>query len=251
MNKLSSLLSLSFATFFLFSCEKEEIEPNINAEVVSESRGTYCNEYSYFNKVSGPVSFGSARGGVLLVGFQEGLSMEARHQILSRYSQFKSIDGEIFMDSGVITRVNLTPWSTCSDVERLMERLKREGAVSFAYPFFEPQTTDPTEAWVGSSNEFMVSIEGNGTYEQLEQLMARTNTKLVFSFSDDIHLLRADKFSTGNVLTICSIFNQQSFITVAEPNLVYHIPDGTTPVSEVPVGTSKTRGKGMFKRFKK
>ncbi|WP_205503295.1 hypothetical protein [Rufibacter psychrotolerans] len=215
---------------------------------MSDARVADCRNYSYFNKVYGTVQFGAVRGEKILVGFAEGLSAEDRHRILARFPQFHSIDGDVYMDSGLITRVALYPGSTCEEVEKLLEKLEREPAVQFAYPFFESASADPTEPWVGLSNEFMVSTEGSGTFAQLEQLMAQTKTKLVFSFTEDIHVLRADKNSTGDVLRICTIFNQQPFITVAEPNTIYHIPD--TGIEEGSNETAKTKGAGHFKAWK-
>jgi hypothetical protein len=66
----------------------------------------------------------------------------------------------------------------------------------------------------------MVSIEGTGTMQQLQELMTATNTKLVFSFDENIHVLSTDKHSTRSVLDMVTFFNQHRIIAAAEPNWI-------------------------------
>ncbi|WP_181308879.1 hypothetical protein [Rufibacter sp. XAAS-G3-1] len=250
MKKFFSLTCLAFASMFLLSCEKEEVEPNLSETTFSDKRGAACKNYSYFNKASGTVQYGKARSEMLLVGFADGMSLKARRQVIGRFPQFKAIYSEITMDSGVITVISLYPGSTCSDVEKLMAKLLKEHTVSFAYPYFGEEPTNPDVMWVGLTNEFMVSIEGSGTYAQLKQLMAKTRTKLVFSFDENIHVLSADKNSIGNVLDVLTVFNKQPYITVAEPNVVFYFTSSGIEPQATGAKTAKALGVGSFKPLK-
>ncbi|MFB9862538.1 hypothetical protein [Rufibacter immobilis] len=249
MNRFLSLASFSILALSLFSCEKEYIEPTLETTTQAEARTASCDQYFYFHKVYGKVNYGKAAGEVVLVGFQEGLSLEARQKVLSKYSQFQSIDGEVALDSGIITEVKLVPGATCFDAEKLISKLLKEKTVSFAYPVFEKKTADPEEPALGLTNEFMVSIEA-GTLKHLEKLVAITNTKILFSFSDEVHVITSDKKSTGNVLALCSIFNLQGFVQAAEPNVIYKFPP--LELEEIPVAaqSAKIFKKGNFKAVK-
>ncbi|GGK71256.1 hypothetical protein GCM10011405_19260 [Rufibacter glacialis] len=230
------------------SCEKEEVEPLLTGTTASDARAISCLNYSYFNKQSGMVDFGKARGEVVLVGFVEGLTMQEKQQLLGRFPHFQGIEGEVAMDSGVITVVRLSTGTNCSDVEKLLVKLVKEPSISFAHPFFEENPADPEAPMTGLSNEFMVSIEGSGTLQELEQFIAETNTKIVFSFSDEIHVLSADKNSAGSILDICTKFNQQAFVTSAEPNLVYSFP--ALASGGVTYETVKGKNQNAYKRNK-
>ncbi len=225
MKKLLFKISILFALPFLFSCEKEVVDPSEEAQalaLVSESREASCQDFSYFHKYDGRVSLGNAWGKLVLVGFAEGVPLQAKKWLLSLHPQVDSIEGETFLYSGVLTIVRLKPNSTCFDATKLMKRLEKHPSVLFANPTFSTPSEDPAvDAWLGVSNEFLVSIEGSGTLAQLEQLVQKTNTKIVFSLSDEIHILSADKKAAGSVLEVVSQFNEQSFITLAEPNLLF------------------------------
>ncbi len=188
---------------------------------------------------------------MVLVGFAEGMSQAAKQQLLNRYPQVHSIAGELAMDSGIITQVKLVKGSNCFDTEKLLTKLQREAVVSFAHPMFTQDEEDPNSQRFGLTNEFMVSIEGSGTPEQLQKFVEQTRTKIVFSFSDDIHVLSADKNSTGSLTDILTLFNQQDFVTVAEPNLTFTFPDAAAPAPTVNTLSSKFLKKGAFKAFMK
>ncbi|WP_169788195.1 hypothetical protein [Rufibacter tibetensis] len=192
--------------------------------------------------MSEAVKFGRARGELILVGFAEGMSLQARQQVLGRFPQFQSVEGEIAVDSGIITVVRLAPGSECSDVEKLLTRLVKESSISFANPFFESNSTDPEAPITGLSNEILVFIE-EGSLDKLEQLVAQTNTKIVASYSDEIHVLSVDKNSSGSILNITTLLNQQAFVLGAEPNLVYSFPATATSGGEINFQTTKTRRK--------
>jgi hypothetical protein len=259
MKHLFSLASFAFLSFFLLSCENDLIESaELDNATATETLVNGCIQYKYYNKGYGTtIQYGNARGEKIIVGFAEGTTLSQQQRILGRYPQFKSISGEVTLDSGVLTIVDLYPGSTCSDVDKLLGKLLKEGAVQVAYPFFESSSTDPSEPWVGLSNEFMVSIEGSGTLQQLEKLVAKTRTRIVFSFSDDIHVLAADKNSAGHILDILTLFNQQSYITVAEPNLVVIMPFDVVEGQAAKIQSSQTlrnenykvlKGKALLKR---
>jgi hypothetical protein len=251
MKNFFSLTFLSFAALFLFSCEKEVVEPTISEELYLDGRAANCSNFSYFNKQSGLVQFGQARSEMLLIGFQAGMSLKARQTVLGKFPQFSTIDGEIPMDSGVITRIQLHPGSSCADIEKLLQRLKKESSVSFAFPFFGEDATTPEVVWQGLTNEFMVSIEGRGTYAQLKQVMALTRTKLVMSFDENIHVLSADKNSIGNIFEVLTIFNVHPAIAVAEPNVVYYYPSSDQVNQTASEKTAIALGVGSFKAFQK
>lgn len=246
MKHFLSLTCLCLASSFLFSCEKEEVEPTLQATSVYEVRTAGCINFSYYNKLSGTVNFGTAKADKILVRFTDGLSLEARRQVLSRYPQFHSIEGEIALDSGILTVVRLVPNADCGDAERFGLKLLREGTVSYVTPFFNRTSADPEEPFTGLSNEFMVSIEP-GKMAQLEQLIAQTRTSIVFSFSEEVHVLSADKNSSASILEILTLFNQQDFVSSAEPNLVYSFP---TSEGSVNAQTSKKMNMAFWKAAK-
>ncbi|WP_190300420.1 hypothetical protein [Rufibacter hautae] len=223
------------------------MEPTLQATSVSEVRTAGCINFSYFNKISGTVNFGAANGDRILVRFLDGMSLEARQQVLSRYPQFHSIEGEVALDSGTLTIVRLLANSGCGDAEKLGLKLLRESAVTYVTPFFNRTSSDPEEPLTGLSNEFMVAIEP-GKLAQLEQLIAQTRTSIVMSFSEEVHVLSADKNSSCGILDILTKFNQQNFVTVAEPNLVYSFPTASGEMMNAQ--TAKKLKKGSWKAAK-
>ncbi|RNI22500.1 hypothetical protein EFB08_20595 [Rufibacter latericius] len=216
---------------------------------MSDAKVIGCSNYSYLNKVSGVVDFGKPNGEMVLVGFADGMTLQAKQRLLNRYPQYQSIAGEIAMDSGVLTQVRLIKGSNGYDAERLISKLLKESSVHFAHPMFTQDQNDPASQRIGLTNEFMVSIEGSGTLSQLQKFAAQTKTSFVFSFSDEVHVMKADKNSSGSLLEILTLFNQQDFVTVAEPNLTFTFPDQDSGSGNAV--SSKFLKKGGFKAFEK
>ncbi|GAA4296321.1 hypothetical protein [Nibribacter koreensis] len=203
---------------FLVSCESELVAPaGATNSQTKESYGA-CSTYQYISKAGDVTSYGTAYNQIVLVGFREGVSLKEKQQIVRTSSVYKDIVGEVALDSGPITLVQLKPRSTCADVELLRTQLERYPEVLFANPAFATQ--DPEISWIGLPNEFLVSIEP-GTQPQLEVLVASTQTSIVFSLSEELHLLSADKNSNGDALAMSNLFNQQAFVVSAEPNFIF------------------------------
>lgn len=182
-----------------------------------ESYGA-CKTYQSISKAGDVTEYGAAYGQILLVGFRDGVSLREKQQIVRQSPLYKEIAGEMALDSGPITLVALKAKSNCAEVEALRAQLQRHPEVLFANPAFNTQ--DPEIAWIGLPNEFLVSIEA-GTQPELEALAATTNTRIVFSLSEELHLLSADKNSQGDALAMSNLFNQQSFVVSAEPNFIF------------------------------
>ncbi|MGV3539825.1 MAG: hypothetical protein ACO1OQ_08445 [Rufibacter sp.] len=191
--------------------------------------------------MDGDVTLGKAWGKLVLVGFAEGMTLETRKEFLQQFHRVDSVHGETYLDSGVLTLVQLKANSTCFEAEKLMKELQKLPQVLFANPTFLQRGQEPgTEAWLGVTNEFLVSTEGSGTLQDLEALVQQTKTKIVFSLSDEIHLLSADKNATGHVLELVSFFNRQPTVTMAEPNLIFQFsPSGAASATSLE-GQAKT-----------
>jgi predicted TIM-barrel fold metal-dependent hydrolase len=203
---------------FLVSCENELVTPA--GATNSQTKEAYgaCRTYQYITKTGEATSYGVAYKDILLVGFRESITAREKQQIVRQSPLYKEIVGEVALDSGPITVVQLKARSTCADVEYLRAQLQRHPDVLFANPAFNAQ--DSEIAWIGLPNEFLVSIE-TGTQAQLEALVASTNTRLVFSLSEELHLMSADKNSQGDALAMSNLFNQQAFVLSAEPNFIF------------------------------
>jgi hypothetical protein len=253
MTRFLSHCFLLIALPFLFSCEKEIVEPTDQSLALSAaSRTAACSEYSYFNKLEGNVTFGKAWGQLVLVGFLEGLPLEDRKRILKAFTEVDSLEGETYTDSGVITIIRLKAKSTCFEADKLMKALQKHPAVMYANPVFDPATYNPDGyEWVGVSSEFLVSIEGSGTLAQLEELVHKTNTKILFSFSDEIHILSADKNSSGSILEVVSFFNRESSVTAAEPNLVFQLAPEPSQTASIATNQTTTSKESFLQKHKK
>ncbi|WP_192821198.1 hypothetical protein [Rufibacter sp. LB8] len=249
---LSHFLVLA-ALPFLFSCNQDTVEPTDASLALSEeARTAACTEYSYFNKFEGTVTYSKAWGQLVLVGFAEGLSQQDKQQLLAGFPVVDSLEGEVFTEAGVVTMVRLNPGSTCFEADKLRKALEKYPAVQFANPVFDPEVYNADGfAWVGVSSEFLVSIEGSGTLAQLEALVNQTNTKILFSFSDDIHILTADKNSSGSVLEVVSFFNRQAAVTVAEPNLIFQLAPELNQMARKAASQTITSKAAFLRKHKK
>ncbi|QHL86103.1 hypothetical protein GU926_01025 [Nibribacter ruber] len=212
---------------FLISCDSELVAPAGAAQVQTQAAYGSCRTYQYISKGGEETNYGAAYGEVLLVGFREGMTLKEKEKLVRQSSLYKSIAGEVAMESGLITLVQLKPRSTCADVELLRDQLQRHPDVLFANPAFKAQPGQEGEvAWLGLSNEFLVFIEP-GTQAQLEALVAQTNSTLVFSLSEELHLISVTKTSQGDALALSNLFNQQAFVVTAEPNFVLQAVNGS------------------------
>lgn len=224
MKRLFYLLNIVFILPLFSACQIGGMEPSVTTLVLPyEARTASCTSYSYIAKDGTETSFGPARGGEILVGFKPDVTLEAQQRLLDQFPFFDRLDGEVMMDSGEITKVLLLPEATCFEAEKTLKALRKLEEVNFATPVFNPTPSQVgTYEWVGLSNEFLVSLE-EGNLEELNQLVAQTNTSIVFSLTDEIHVLSADKNSTGDALELSNSFNQLPFVTSAEPNYIYYL----------------------------
>ncbi|MFC6999278.1 hypothetical protein [Rufibacter roseus] len=245
---MKRILYLSYSALLvplLSSCQIGGMDnSSVTAMVLPyESRIASCDSHSYTTKDAETIDLGTARGDVILVGFKPNLTLEERQQIIRLFPFTNEIDGEVTMDSGIITRVKLISDATCFEAWKTLKELEKHESVLFANPAFNPTPQDAgTYQWIGLTNEFIVALEEGTSQEQFNALLKETNAAVVFSLSDEMHVVSADKNSTGNALELTTLFNSKAFVAGAEPNFIYFL-------NPIDVETSTQRA--SFKKLKK
>jgi hypothetical protein len=199
------------------------MEPSVtNLILPYESRTASCTNYVHEGKNGDNIRLGNAKGDIILVGFAADLSLENKESVLAKYPFYERMDGEVSMDSGLITKVVLKPEATCFEAEKIIKDLQKQTGVFFALPTFLPSPEQQgTYAWVGLSNEIIVSLEEGTPLDKFEAALAATGAQVVFSLTDEIHVVSVDKTSSGNALAVAKQFNALDFVATAEPNLIY------------------------------
>ncbi|WP_114780702.1 hypothetical protein [Botryobacter ruber] len=229
MKRLLYLTYIGLLLPFAFACQEENIEPN--GQIIETFSDTLevktlpCTEYSFFHKDFGNVAFGNARGDVLFVGFSTTFPQQARTPLLFTYHQVEAVDNASFSEYGPTIKIQLKPGTTCNQVEQMIQKLEKHHAVQFALP----AVNDPNGfySWLGLTNEFLVFFFGDENLPQFEALVRSTNTKILAQENfDGLYFckLSADKHSQGNVLAMCTLFNQQDYIFEAVPNYILQFP---------------------------
>jgi len=223
MKRLIYITYLGLLVLILISCQKESVAPLGAAPDIpaDETRAGYCRNYSYLTK-QGVFQLGNLRTENILVGFADNVTPTQQQTLLSQYNIFDQIDGDYYADSGIITIVNLKSSATCQTVESMLRSLENRRQVKFAGPTFN----DPNGvlAWIGQTNEIMVTLKSAAYYKQFKQLARITRTTIVDNLWDDTYLLSADKNSAGNTLQMSSVFNVAPYVYIAEPNFLMQAP---------------------------
>ncbi|MBK0403163.1 hypothetical protein I5M27_09215 [Adhaeribacter sp. BT258] len=223
MKRLIYLAYLGLLALILISCQKETIAPDgaLAATPADEARTNGCVSQFYLTK-TGIVQLGNVRTDYVLIGFNSNVTLAQQQAMLSQYNIFEQLDGDFFSDSGIITIVKLNSTATCASVSSMINSLERKRQVNFAGPVFD----DPNGilAWIGQTNEIMVTLKDASYYPQLQRLARMTRTTIVTNLWDETYLLSADKHSAGNALQMTSILNVSPFIALAEPNFLAQSP---------------------------
>ncbi|AKQ45238.1 hypothetical protein TH63_05660 [Rufibacter radiotolerans] len=206
------------------SCEKEDIAPNnLSVNQLQQARETgTCTAYFYATKDGSTVSYGVALGDVVLVSFVEGTPAKDIKKILSQYPEFIKVESEFSTETSLITVLRLTPNTTCFAAEQMIASLETKPEVKFALPAFDNGVDEQkNRRLLAMTDELLVGIEPTPeALAQLQAFVASTNSKIVFSYSEEFHLLSVDKTSSGNSFELTTLLNQQGYVTGADPSLV-------------------------------
>lgn len=225
MKKLLYLPILTLLLFALPACEKEELAPVKEEAAVASLPGDAikkfrCPTYSYQNKSRNILNFGNPSTALILVGFEEWLSLADRQQILSQYNAYLSATREFYMLTGTITYVDLKPGTTCETVMAMMSSLENHNLVRFTAPVFMGSDL----SWYGLTNEVMVSIKGPTPLATMQQLCQETNTSIVQEVFPGSYLVNVDKNAIGNAFEISTLFNRSPKVLDALPDLIFQLP---------------------------
>ncbi|WP_460892459.1 hypothetical protein [Rufibacter soli] len=224
MRKSLSIACLALCLPFLMSCEKEDIAPNdpsVNQLQLGRETGT-CTTFAYTTKDGSTVTYGNALGDVVLVSFVAGTPAREIKKILSKYPEFIKVESEFATETKVFTVLRLTPNTSCYTAEQIINSLETQPEVVLAVPAFDNGADEQkNRRLLAMTDEILVGIEPTPeALAQLQTFVASTNSQIVFSYSDEFHLLSVDKASTGTIFELSSLLNQQAYVVGADPSLV-------------------------------
>lgn len=216
---------LLILAFFTFSCQEELIEPEATESSVGPSvfetdrqqpNDNCTSDFYYYNKDK--IMLGSVLTDKIIIGFPDGYTLKQKSNFVAKSKLLKSIDSEYNTGSADATIIILKAGLTCAEVENLLTQLEEEPEVRYASPFY---TLVQGESIMGITNQFIVNLKTNTSLEYLQQLITKTNTKLIEQIGDFTYILSADKASDGNALEMANFFSEQPKIESSEPDFLY------------------------------
>lgn len=224
MKRLIYFTYLGLLAVMMMACEKDQIAPaSASSDLTSDLRGgSNCTNYSYQTK-TGPFELGVVRTDLVLVAFMPGVTPTQQAGILGRFNIFKGFSSSWYTDSGdEVQFVTLKTNATCTSVEAMLSSLRNNANVKYAEPAF---TAPPNSGlvWLGLTNEFLVTLANPSQVSKLQKLVGITKTVIVDDWGNGTYLMATTSNSPGNVLQMSTYFNQNSAISVAEPNYIYQL----------------------------
>ncbi|WP_114784205.1 hypothetical protein [Botryobacter ruber] len=207
---------LLVAVLLFFACTKENIEPGLSLEQVSEAKpapGNGCTSY-YFYDGEVKVELGNVSASSIVVGFVSGMRGAEKKRFLKEYETYVVVNNTYPTHATSTPEViNLQPGLSCQQVESLLKQLATSDYVRYANPTFVYNGL-----FKPVYSTFFVILNPKATFSKLEALCQQTNTRIVDASGADwgFYIIEADKYSAGNALEMANYFHEQRIIDAAE-----------------------------------
>ena len=211
---------LTFIFFFIVSCKKESLSPQLNnTETVSLSSDLQsCQTYFYYQGRQ-PKNLGPIFTDKIILGFKKGTNQVNKAMTLALFPEIQGILTETQTNIAPLTIVGLKPNLTCLQIDKLLKDLPLSQHIEFANGYFS--YPDPVGSRVSTTNSFVISLLPNRTISDLSNVIKLTKTEMFMDLGFGLYFFKTTKQSPYSCIQTANLFYESGLCETAEPDFYF------------------------------